>query len=219
MGCSRAWWGRWLLAVVGAGWGDTPRWWGSGSGERWELGFGRVGRGGYGVELCDRDALDRRSGFRGGMRGLDWRRPIEIALIMEGSTVPLSEEEQRQFEQLERALAAEDPKFVSAMRGTNVRLYYKRRAVLAGVGFVLGIVVLMAGAIIPNTIIGVIGFVMMVACLYIAALSMKRISNAGDADDIPPPPPTKRHRTKHDSSGSFMERMEDRWRRRRDEDL
>jgi hypothetical protein len=97
---------------------------------------------------------------------------------MEGSTVPLSEEEQRQFEQLERALAAEDPKFVSAMRGTNVRLYYKRRAVLAGVGFVLGIVVLMAGAIIPNTIIGVIGFVMMVACLYIAALSMKRISNA-----------------------------------------
>ena len=83
----------------------------------------------------------------------------------------------------------------------------------------LGIVVLMAGAIIPNTIIGVVGFVMMVACLYIAALSMKRISNAGDSDDIPPPPPTKRHRTRHDSSGSFMERMEDRWRRRRDEDL
>ena len=78
-------------------------------------------------------------------------------------TVPLSEHEQRQFEQLERALAAEDPKFVSAMRGTNVRLYYKRRAVLAGVGFVLGIAVLMTGAIIPNTIIGVIGFVMMVA--------------------------------------------------------
>jgi hypothetical protein len=85
---------------------------------------------------------------------------------------------------------------------------------------VLGIAVLMAGAIIPNTIIGVIGFVMMVACLYIAALSMKRISNAGESDDIPPPPPpTKRHRTRHDSSGSFMERMEDRWRRRRDEDL
>jgi len=136
---------------------------------------------------------------------------------MEGSTVPLSEEEQRQFEQLERALAAEDPKFVSAMRGTNVRLYYKRRAVLAGVGFVLGIGVLMTGAIVPNTIIGVVGFVMMVACLYVAVLSMKRISNAGDADDIPPPP--KRHRTRHNTSGSFMERMEDRWRRRRDEDL
>ncbi|GAA0937925.1 hypothetical protein GCM10009554_26510 [Kribbella koreensis] len=159
-------------------------------------------------------------GFVDRMVGLDWTRPIEIALTMEGSTVPLSEEEQRQFEQLERALAAEDPKFVSAMRGTNVRLYYKRRAVLAGVGFVLGIAILMAGAIIPNTIIGVIGFVVMVACLYIAALSMKRISNASDGDDLPPPPPqSKRHRTRHDSSGSFMERMEDRWRRRRDEDL
>ena len=159
-------------------------------------------------------------GFVDRTGGLDCTRPIEIALIMEGSTVPLSEEEQRQFEQLERALAAEDPKFVSAMRGTNVRLYYKRRAVLAGVGFVLGIAILMAGAIIPNTIIGVIGFIVMVTCLYIAALSMKRISNAGDSDDLPAPPPqSKRNRSRHDSSGSFMERMEDRWRRRRDEDL
>jgi hypothetical protein len=106
------------------------------------------------------------------------------------------------------------------MRGTNVRLYYKRRAVLAGVGFVLGIAILMAGAMIPYVILGVAGFIVMVACLYIAALSMKRISNAGDTDDLPPPPPqSKRSRTRHDSSGSFMERMEDRWRRRRDEDL
>ena len=172
-------------------------------------------------ELRDRDAREGRQGFVYVTGGLDWTWPIEIALIMEGSTVPLSEEEQRQFEQLERALAAEDPKFVSAMRGTNVRLYYKRRAVLAGAGFVLGIVILMTGAILPNTIIGVIGFVVMVACLYVAALSMRRISNAGDSDDAPPPmpPPSKRSRTKHDSSGSFMERMEDRWRRRRDEDL
>jgi Protein of unknown function (DUF3040) len=144
---------------------------------------------------------------------------------MEGWTVPLSEEEQRQFEQLERALAAEDPKFVSAMRGTNVRVYYKRRALLASVGFILGIAVLMTGAILPNTIVGVIGFVMMVACLYVAALSMRRISNSSDSSDQPtpmPPPSHKsksKHKTKHESSGSFMERMEDRWRRRRDEDL
>ena len=142
---------------------------------------------------------------------------------MEGWTVPLSEEEQRQFEQLERALAAEDPKFVSAMRGTNVRVYYKRRAVFAGVGFVLGIAVLMTGAILPNTIIGVIGFVVMVACLYVAALSMRRISSAdsGEQQAPTPPPSMRKSRTKsrHESSGGFMERMEDRWRRRRDEDL
>ena len=136
--------------------------------------------------------------------------------------MPLSEEEQRQFEQLERALAAEDPKFVSAMRGTNVRVYYKRRAVLASIGFVLGIAVLMTGAILPNTIVGVIGFVVMVACLYIAALSMRRISNSADtADNVTPlqQPRKSKTKTRHESSGSFMERMEDRWRRRRDEDL
>lgn len=139
--------------------------------------------------------------------------------------MPLSEEEQRQFEQLERALAAEDPKFVSAMRGTNVRVYYKRRAVLASIGFVLGIAVLMTGAILPNTIVGVIGFVMMVACLYVAALSMRRISNSADSADsagnvTPLQQPRKsKTKTRHESSGSFMERMEDRWRRRRDEDL
>jgi hypothetical protein len=139
---------------------------------------------------------------------------------MEGGTVPLSEEEQRQFEQLERALAAEDPKFVSAMRGTNVRVYYKRRAVLASVGFILGIAVLMTGAILPNTIVGVIGFVVMVACLYVAALSMRRISNSSDSsDNVTPLPPPRKSKTRHESSGGFMERMEDRWRRRRDEDL
>jgi len=143
---------------------------------------------------------------------------------MEGWTVPLSEEEQRQFEQLERALAAEDPKFVSAMRGTNVRVYYKRRAVLAGVGFILGIAILMTGAILPNTIVGVIGFVVMVACLYVAALSMRRISSADSGEQSAPTPPpstrkSKGSKSRPESSGSFMERMEDRWRRRRDEDL
>jgi hypothetical protein len=138
---------------------------------------------------------------------------------MEGWTVPLSEEEQRQFEQLERALAAEDPKFVAAMRGTNVRVYYKRRAVLAGVGFIVGIAVLMTGAILPNTIVGVIGFVMMVACLYVAVLSIRRINSTSESDQPAPPPSIRKSKTRHESSGGFMERMEDRWRRRRDEDL
>ena len=35
--------------------------------------------------------------------------------------VPLSENEQRLLEQMERALYAEDPKFASAMRGANRR--------------------------------------------------------------------------------------------------
>ena len=50
----------------------------------------------------------------------------------------LSDEEQRLLEQMEAALAAEDPKLVNALRGTSVRRVHRRRAALAGVGFFAG---------------------------------------------------------------------------------
>jgi hypothetical protein len=53
--------------------------------------------------------------------------------------VALSDEEQRLLEQMEAALAAEDPKLVNALRGTNVRRVHRRRAALAGVGFFAGL--------------------------------------------------------------------------------
>ena len=40
--------------------------------------------------------------------------------------MPLSEEEQRLLEQMEEALAAEDPKFASALRGAASRQHHKR---------------------------------------------------------------------------------------------
>ena len=57
-------------------------------------------------------------------------------------SVPLSEHEQRLLEQMERALYAEDPKFVSSLRGTDLRSHHRRRAVQSAVGFVLGIAAL-----------------------------------------------------------------------------
>jgi len=53
--------------------------------------------------------------------------------------VPLSEEELRLLEQMERALVEEDPKFASTLRGTSLRSMARRRAILAGVCFVVGI--------------------------------------------------------------------------------
>jgi Protein of unknown function (DUF3040) len=46
--------------------------------------------------------------------------------------VALSDEEQRLLEQMEAALAAEDPKLVNALRGTGVRRVHRRRAARAG---------------------------------------------------------------------------------------
>ena len=50
--------------------------------------------------------------------------------------MPLSEEELRLLEQMERALVEEDPKFASTLRGTTLRQSARRKAILAGVVFV-----------------------------------------------------------------------------------
>ena len=42
--------------------------------------------------------------------------------------MPLSEEELRLLEQMERALVADDPKLASTMRGTTLRASARRRA-------------------------------------------------------------------------------------------
>ena len=44
-------------------------------------------------------------------------------------SVPLSEEELRLLEQMERALSEEDPKFASTLRGTTLRQAARRRAI------------------------------------------------------------------------------------------
>src|SRR3954451_6879777 len=85
-----------------------------------------------------------------------------------GGTVPLSEEELRLLEQMERALVEEDPKFASTLRGTSLRRSARRRAVLAGVVFLLGIGVLMAGAISQVPVIGIAGFVVMLGSATVA---------------------------------------------------
>jgi hypothetical protein len=124
--------------------------------------------------------------------------------------VPLSEHEQRLLEQIERALYAEDPKFAHAVRATNPQVHYKRRIAKAAVGFVLGVCALMAGLIINvmpiSIVISLAGFLLMVACCIGARSSWKRMTGGaeGDAGKRPARPPRAK----------FMERLEERWRRR-----
>ena len=78
----------------------------------------------------------------------------------------LSDEEQRLLEQMEAALAAEDPKLVNTLRGTGVRRIHRRRAAVAGVGFFLGLALLVAGISLEGEVMSVVvsalGFVVMV---------------------------------------------------------
>lgn len=129
--------------------------------------------------------------------------------------MPLSEEEQRLLEQMEEALAAEDPKFVSTIRGSSARKRHKRIAIGSTVGFVLGVAVLMTGAVTTITLIAVAGFVIMLGCAYLAITHWRRLSDPDLPTNVTPLPKAK-GRSSTSSSG-FMNRMEDRWRRRRDD--
>jgi Protein of unknown function (DUF3040) len=134
-----------------------------------------------------------------------------------GGVVPLSEHEQRMLDQIERALYTEDPKFAHAVRSTDPQVHYRRRIVKAVLGFVLGVCALMAGLVVNAMPITVIisgtGFLVMTACCVWALSSWKKMNGPPEQDqpgpskDDPPPP----------SRGSFMERLEERWRRRNEE--
>ncbi|GLZ10592.1 membrane protein [Actinomadura sp. NBRC 104425] len=127
--------------------------------------------------------------------------------------MPLSEHEQRMLDQIEQALYAEDPKFAQAVRSTNPQVHYKRRIVKAALGFVVGVGALMAGLVINKgsvTIaISVTGFLLMVVCCVWALSSWKRMTGIG-TETQQRQQPRRQVRPK----ATFMERMEERWRRR-----
>jgi ABC-type bacteriocin/lantibiotic exporter with double-glycine peptidase domain len=136
--------------------------------------------------------------------------------------VPLSEEEQRLLEQMEQALAADDPKFASTLRGSALAARGRRQALIAAVVFVLGVAVLMIGAVIQLTLVAVAGFVVMLASAYFFAMAWRR-AQTGDAEAAKGSTPggasvhNLRTKQKQRDSNSFMDRMEERWRRRRDD--
>ena len=142
--------------------------------------------------------------------------------------MPLSEEELRLLEQMERALVAEDPKLASTMRGTKLRANARRRALVAGVAFLVGVVVLMTGAVMSQTVIGIVGFVVMLGSAYVALISWNGQNQAPEAAKADPRShPTfsvleggkskKASRGRASSHHSLMDRFEERWRRRRDQ--
>ena len=87
--------------------------------------------------------------------------------------MPLSEEELRLLEQMEQALAQEDPKFVSTLRGSSLERVARMRTIAAAVVFVVGVVMLMGGAVAQQIWLGVLGFVVMVGSATIGLASWR----------------------------------------------
>ena len=130
--------------------------------------------------------------------------------------MPLSENEQRLLEQMERALYAEDPKFASAMRGANRRPGSARRLILGGASIILGLFVLVFGVSSQQyeVPLGVLGFVLMLGGTAYAVSSQRRsgpIGVVGASGAVRTAPGRRRPRF----GASFLQRLEDRWDRRR----
>lgn len=126
--------------------------------------------------------------------------------------MPLSEHEQRLLDQIEQALYAEDPKWANTVRISDPRSHYKRRLVKASIGFALGVILLMVGAVAAQIPLGVAGFVVMLATCLWGLSSWKRMNGFGGETATTPQPGGRRTQRQ-----GFMERMEERWRRRSDE--
>lgn len=153
--------------------------------------------------------------------------------------MPLSEEELRLLEQMERALAAEDPKFVSALQGRTLRRMARMRIAAAAVAFVGGVALLMGGAMAQLTWLGIVGFLVMLASATIGLASWRgqRVPDEPparpgsddlfDFDDHPhrfevieggrSHRPKRPRQQRARRQGTFMQRLEQRWQHRRDQ--
>jgi len=137
--------------------------------------------------------------------------------------VPLSKHEQRQFEQIEQALRAGDPRFAEAVHAADPRVHYRRRVIAAALGFVIGVGLLLAGVVINVIVIAVAGFVVMLACSLWAVTSYQRMTGitTGRAPAQARRSGKERRAAKGGRAGKqagsgLMGRLEERWRRRQE---
>jgi hypothetical protein len=132
-----------------------------------------------------------------------------------GGTVPLSEHEQRQLEQIEQALYADYPRFANAVRTSDPRVHYKRRLIQAGLGFLLGVGMLVAGVLTKYIWVSAAGVVVMLVSCTWALHSFRRMTGAASRRGSTKP---KDRRRRRQAGPGMMERLEERWRRRQERD-
>ncbi len=122
--------------------------------------------------------------------------------------MPLSEQEQRLLDEMERHLMQNDADVVSAHAGDRALSYrnliYGAVLLLAGIG---GLIAGVAVGGVGGIIIGVVAFAAMLGGLMLAFTPVHRGGGRGEGDGTKAKEP----------SPSFMDRMNDRWDRRHED--
>lgn len=122
--------------------------------------------------------------------------------------MPLSEHEQRLFEQIEQSLA-EDPKFASAVRASDPRFHARRRLLVAVSVIIAGLALVVYGTVSKTPLLGVAGFVVMLGAAAFAMQSHRR----AQSPHLRVVGGTASRRTRGRRL-SLVDRLEERWRQR-----
>jgi hypothetical protein len=114
------------------------------------------------------------------------------------------------LEQMEQALAAEDPKFASQMQGRSLAALQHRRWIVGVVGVIAGLGLVLVG--INTTMwVGALGFALMVASAVYAVTPPRKARLGVVRGDGTTAPATGRRKK---GQRSFMDRLDERWERR-----
>lgn len=124
--------------------------------------------------------------------------------------MPLSEQEQKLLDEMERSLYHNDADFVSAVGNGRGRLNYG--ALVLGILLaVVGLVVVIVGVSSRLPVVGIIGFVVM----FSGVLVSMRPSRGGSAGQVSSGARSAASAPRK-PSGGLIDRMNDRWEKRQD---
>jgi hypothetical protein len=125
--------------------------------------------------------------------------------------MPLSEQEQRLLEEMERSLYHNDADFVATVSGRRSRPNYTM-VVVGVLVIVLGIAALAAGVITKLAVIGILGFAIMIVGALLIFSPRGTVADA--SAPTAPRGPGRGTGKRPNSSSSFMDRINERWEKR-----
>ena len=126
----------------------------------------------------------------------------------------LSEHEEALLQQMEEALYAEDPRFASRIEKTKSRGLGRGRVVVGVVAGVAGLALVVFSAMSSNIWLGAGGFAIMVAGI-VYAITPSKTKLAAVGSDGTPKPRQGKVKASAPKQATFMERLEERWEKRR----
>ncbi|WIB78876.1 DUF3040 domain-containing protein [Curtobacterium sp. MCPF17_002] len=131
--------------------------------------------------------------------------------------MPLSEQEQRLLEEMERSLYQNDSDFVARVTRRQGRPTYTS-ITLGVLGALAGVAIVIVGLVLRQPLIGILGFVVMLAGVLFALRPGMRAPKAkAPRAGAPSSGGASRPTAGGSNGGSFMDRMNDRWDKRNDQ--